>query len=91
MGEGMNNFYRVITISFRHRFTVAASLFCSLAVAVLWGGNITAIYPIVDVVIPPVTPPDRPDVVDPVPTTPGGTAPQPGTQPVSTPTTPAAE
>ena len=47
----MNNFYRVIAISFRHRFTVAASLLCSLAVAVLWGGNITAIYPIVDVVM----------------------------------------
>jgi ATP-binding cassette subfamily B protein/subfamily B ATP-binding cassette protein MsbA len=51
MGEGMNNFYRVIAMSFRHRFTVAASLLCSLAVAVLWGGNITAIYPIVDVVM----------------------------------------
>ncbi len=47
----MNNFRRVIAISFRHRFTVAASLFCSLAVAVLWGGNITAIYPIVDVIM----------------------------------------
>ncbi|HMP06925.1 MAG TPA: ABC transporter transmembrane domain-containing protein [Lacipirellulaceae bacterium] len=47
----MNNFYRVIAISFRHRFTVAASLFCSLAVAVLWGGNITAIYPVVDVIM----------------------------------------
>src|SRR5262245_55086854 len=47
----MNNFYRVIAISFRHRFTVAASLFCSLAVAVLWGGNITAIYPVVDIIM----------------------------------------
>ncbi len=47
----MGNFYRVISISFRHRFTVAASLFCSLAVAILWGGNITAIYPVVDVIM----------------------------------------
>jgi ATP-binding cassette subfamily B protein/subfamily B ATP-binding cassette protein MsbA len=47
----MKNFYRVIAISFRHRFTVAASLVCSLAVAVLWGGNITAIYPVVDIVM----------------------------------------
>ena len=47
----MNNFYRVISLSFRHKFTVAASLFCSLAVAVLWGGNITAIFPIVDIVM----------------------------------------
>jgi ATP-binding cassette, subfamily B, bacterial MsbA len=47
----MNNFYRVVAISFRHKFTVAASLFCSLAVAVLWGGNITAIFPIVDIIM----------------------------------------
>jgi ATP-binding cassette subfamily B protein/subfamily B ATP-binding cassette protein MsbA len=47
----MKNFARVIAISFRHRFTVAASLICSLAVAVLWGGNITAIYPVVDVIM----------------------------------------
>ena len=39
----MNNFRRVIAIAFGHQFTVAASLVCSLAVAVLWGGNITAI------------------------------------------------
>ena len=47
----MNNFRRVIAISLRHRFTVAASLVCSLAVALLWGGNITAIYPVVDVIM----------------------------------------
>jgi ATP-binding cassette, subfamily B, bacterial MsbA len=47
----MKNFYRVIAMSFRHPFTVAMSLFCSLAIAVLWGGNITAIYPVVDVVM----------------------------------------
>jgi ATP-binding cassette, subfamily B, bacterial MsbA len=47
----MNNFYRVVALSFRHKFTVAASLCCSLAVAVLWGGNITAIFPIVDIIM----------------------------------------
>ncbi len=47
----MGNFWRAISITFRHRFTVAASLFCALAVAVLWGGNITAIYPIVDIIM----------------------------------------
>src|SRR5688500_11661366 len=47
----MNNFYRVIALSFRHKFTVAASLVCSLAVAVLRGGNITAIFPIVDIIM----------------------------------------
>jgi ATP-binding cassette subfamily B protein/subfamily B ATP-binding cassette protein MsbA len=47
----MNNFYRVIALAFRHKLTVAASLFCSLAVAVLWGGNITAIFPVVDIIM----------------------------------------
>jgi ATP-binding cassette, subfamily B, bacterial MsbA len=47
----MNNFYRVIALSLRHKFTVAASLLCSLAVAVLWGGNITAIFPVVDIIM----------------------------------------
>ena len=47
----MTNFARVLRIALRHRFTVFASLLCSLAVALLWGGNITAIYPIVDIVM----------------------------------------
>src|SRR5262245_56040367 len=47
----MRNFYRAIAITFRHRLTVVASLLCALAVAVLWGGNITAIYPVVDVIM----------------------------------------
>jgi ATP-binding cassette subfamily B protein/subfamily B ATP-binding cassette protein MsbA len=47
----MKNFRRVIAIALKHRFTVAASLVCSLAVAILWGGNITAIYPVVDVIM----------------------------------------
>jgi ATP-binding cassette subfamily B protein/subfamily B ATP-binding cassette protein MsbA len=47
----MSNFLRVIALAFHHRFTVAVSLLCSLAVAVLWGGNITAIYPVVDVIM----------------------------------------
>src|SRR5687768_12094513 len=47
----MNNFGRVLAISLRHRLTVAASLFCSLAVAVLWVGNIAPLYWVVDVVM----------------------------------------
>ncbi|MEQ8839292.1 MAG: hypothetical protein RID07_20975, partial [Lacipirellulaceae bacterium] len=35
----------------RHRITVIASVCCSLSIALLWGGNITAIYPIVDIVM----------------------------------------
>ncbi len=46
----MNQFYRAVRLSFRYRATLAASVFCALAVAVLWGGNISAIYPIVEVV-----------------------------------------
>jgi ATP-binding cassette subfamily B protein/subfamily B ATP-binding cassette protein MsbA len=47
----MTNFVRVIRLALRHRLTVVASISCSLIVALLWGGNITAIYPIVDVVM----------------------------------------
>lgn len=47
----MKNFRRVLAISLRHRLTVAASLLCSLAVAVLWVGNIAPLYWVVDVVM----------------------------------------
>lgn len=47
----MNNFLRVLRIALRHRITVIASICCSLSIALLWGGNITAIYPIVDIVM----------------------------------------
>ena len=47
----MKNFGRVLAISLRHRMTVAASLLCSLAVAVLWVGNIAPLYWVVDVVM----------------------------------------
>ena len=47
----MNNFGRILRLSLQHRMTVFMSMFCSLAVAILWGGNITAIYPVVDVIM----------------------------------------
>lgn len=47
----MSNFSRVLAITLRHRVTVAACLFCSVAVALLWGGNITPLYWVVDVVM----------------------------------------
>jgi len=47
----MSNFARVIRLALRHRLTVVASLVCSLAIALLWFGNITAIVPIVDVIM----------------------------------------
>lgn len=44
----MSNFSRVLRLALRHRFTVAASILCSLGVALLWAGNIAAVLPIVD-------------------------------------------
>ena len=46
----MGNFARVVRLALRHYWTVAASVICALVVAVLWGGNIGFIYPIVEVV-----------------------------------------
>ena len=47
----MNNYGRLLRLSLNHRLTVVTSVLCSIAVAVLWGGNITAIYPVVDVIM----------------------------------------
>ncbi len=47
----MNNFVRTLRLCLRYRRTVAASVFSSLVVAVLWGGNIGAVYPIVEVTL----------------------------------------
>lgn len=46
----MKNFGRVLRLCLRYRFSVLASVVCALAVGVLWGGNIGAIYPVVEVV-----------------------------------------
>ena len=46
----MNNFVRVLRMALRYRWTVVSSTFCSLIVAGLWGGNIGAVYPLVEVV-----------------------------------------
>ncbi|NOY30555.1 MAG: ABC transporter ATP-binding protein [Planctomycetes bacterium] len=44
----MSNLARVLRLTLRHRMTVVASILCSLGVALLWGGSIMAIVPIVD-------------------------------------------
>jgi ATP-binding cassette subfamily B protein/subfamily B ATP-binding cassette protein MsbA len=44
----MHNFARVARLALHHRTTVFAAMFCSVMVAVLWAGNITAVLPIVD-------------------------------------------
>lgn len=46
----MKSFGRVIRLALQYRFSVVASLFCALMVGLLWGGNITVVYPFVEVV-----------------------------------------
>jgi len=45
----MRNFGRVIRLSLRYRFTFALSVITALCVALLWGANISAIYPFVEI------------------------------------------
>ncbi len=47
----MNNFGRALRLTLQYRWTFAASVLCALGVAVLWGGNISAIYPFVAVAL----------------------------------------
>ena len=44
------NFGRVVRMAIRYKFTFAATVFCALMVAVFWGVNIGAVYPVVEVV-----------------------------------------
>ena len=46
----MSNFARVVRLALHYRFTVMGCLLSALLAAILWGGNIGAIYPIVKVV-----------------------------------------
>ncbi|MHB8898715.1 MAG: ABC transporter ATP-binding protein [Thermoguttaceae bacterium] len=46
----MSNFGRVVRLALQYRLSFAASLFCALMVGLLWGGNFTIVYPIVEVV-----------------------------------------
>jgi ATP-binding cassette, subfamily B, bacterial MsbA len=45
----MSNFARILRLCLRYRGTVVASIGSSLIVAILWGGNIGALYPVVEV------------------------------------------
>lgn len=47
----MKNFRRTLRLALQYRLTFVASIFCALMVAVLWGGNITAVYPIVEIAL----------------------------------------
>ena len=46
----MNNFARVVRLALRYRLTVVGALLSALIVAVLWGGNIGAVYPFMKVI-----------------------------------------
>lgn len=46
----MANFVRTLRLALRYRWTVAGAVFCAMFVAVLWGGNIGTLYPVVEVV-----------------------------------------
>lgn len=47
----MGNFGRVLKMALRQRVTLVASVVCALVVAVLWGGNIGAVYPVLQVAL----------------------------------------
>lgn len=47
----MKNFARVLRIALRYRFSFVASILCALGVGVLWGGNLGAIYPFVEIAL----------------------------------------
>jgi len=47
----MNHFGRALKLAFRHRWNVVGCALTSLAVALLWGGNLTAVWPVVDVIM----------------------------------------
>ena len=44
------NFGRVVRMAIRYKYTFAATIISALAVAVLWGANIGAVYPVIEVV-----------------------------------------
>jgi ATP-binding cassette subfamily B protein/subfamily B ATP-binding cassette protein MsbA len=45
------NFARVLRMAIRYKFTFAATIFSALVVAIFWGANIGAVYPVVEVVL----------------------------------------
>lgn len=45
----MKNFVRALRLTLRYRYSLVASVVCALVVGVLWGANITTVYPFVEV------------------------------------------
>jgi ATP-binding cassette subfamily B protein/subfamily B ATP-binding cassette protein MsbA len=46
----MKSFSRAVRIALRYRWTLVGAFVCSLLVGLLWGGNIGAVYPFVEIV-----------------------------------------
>ncbi len=46
----MNNFYRALRLIFRYKWTLAASSFTAIMVALLWGANIGGAYPVIGII-----------------------------------------
>lgn len=46
----MTSFFRVVRLSLRYRGTVVGAVLCAIMIGVLWGGNIGAVFPLVEVV-----------------------------------------
>jgi ATP-binding cassette, subfamily B, bacterial MsbA len=44
------NFGRILRMALRYKFTFGASIVSALMVALLWGANISAVYPVVEVI-----------------------------------------
>lgn len=47
----MTNFLRILRLALTHRINVAACLASSLVVALLWAGNLSVVYTVVDVIM----------------------------------------
>jgi ATP-binding cassette subfamily B protein/subfamily B ATP-binding cassette protein MsbA len=46
----MKNLFQAIRLALKYKYSLIASIACSVMVAVFWGANITAVYPFVEVV-----------------------------------------
>jgi ATP-binding cassette subfamily B protein/subfamily B ATP-binding cassette protein MsbA len=46
----MKNFFRVVRLTLRRRYTFAAAVACSIGVALFWGGNLAMLKPVIDIV-----------------------------------------
>src|SRR5262245_6167129 len=54
----MHNFVRALRIAFAHRVNMVGCVLTSLVIALLWGGSLTAVFWVVDVVMNDQSVPD---------------------------------